>query len=446
MITPLGIIAILVCIYSVVTHNHRLNVFISILSVVCDTLYINIGGLNFLLIYFVGYLNLPLILNSGILKNGSVNSIIKYIRNEYIYLILLGIIFGFIFPWQDTSGTRMWNQTAQGRALVSLLRIFSEFIVLLYFAYVIINKRVSIRYIVYAFAIASAISFWVGFMDYLMGYPIKSHLFNLTHFEAKRFLGLNGEPKALGRAGALSYAFILIYKLTFTDKSKFLTFALLTNVFAVILSSSASSYILFILLNLAVFFNFSVRNIGFSLALAIVLFFTYNTFYEKGYLHEDTNQKVQKALFAIDDEWVVNEPEVFKRFDIWDRLALIYLWKHPAYFITGVGPNLISIPMSEYIPRQSVFYTLGRVDSVPNVMLINILSRSGLIGLILISMGLISIYNYSRKNLPEFFMRMLVIAVVFSMVYFNIVFYLTIGIITGYIYLSKQEIDIEGNN
>lgn len=436
----LSLFFIPIIILSAIKKNHKLNIFLSIFSLVCDTFYINVGGLNFLLIYFIAYLNIPFLINNNIIRNKTINWSIKYLKNEYIYLIILGVIFGFIFPWKDFSSTRLWNQTAQGRTIVQLFRLFSEFLVLYYVALLLITEKINLRYIVMSFAIASVISFWVGFFDFFTGYTLKTNLFDLERFETRRFLGLNGEPKALGRVGALSYAIILLYLIHFRNRSSFLIFALITNVLAVILSSSASSYIFFLLANIIIFLNFRIKNIVFASIAIVGLIFTYNGIQSSSLLEEGTSEKINKALLGSDgvNIWIKNEPTLFTRFDIWDRLALIYLYQNPKYLITGVGPNLICIPMSNYIPVSSSFYTLGRVDSVPNVMLINILARSGLIGVILFFLTIYRILIKSYKKLSLFYTKIFIIFILFNMVIFNATFYLIIGILVGTLALTKR--------
>lgn len=436
----LSIVFIIICTISAITKNHKVNVFLSIFSIVCDTFYLNYGGLNFLLIYFIAYLNIPTLLVNKIFINKEFNRLIKYFRLEFLYLILLGLVFGFLIPWEDKTGTRLWNQTAEGRTIVQLFRLLSEFIVLYYIAFLIQSKKIDLKFIVVSFAVSSLISFWVGFIDYFLGYSLKNAMFDLGHFESIRFLGLNGEPKALGRAGAISYAIILLYIKYSREKSFLLIFSLITNIFAVVLSSSASSYILFALLNLIIFLNYRAKDILLAGIVVTGLFFTYNFLQSNDYLQDQTNNKVKKALFGSEENWISNEPSLFKRFDIFDRLALIFLWENPIYAFTGVGPNLISIPMSKYIPESSTFYILGRVDSVPNVMFNNILSRSGIVGIFLFLMGILKFLNHSRTNLPNFYTKLFIAILIFNIVYLNVTLYFIIGILTGSLTLRKKEI------
>jgi len=442
---PLSLLFLFVILYAQAKKKHKVNVFLAIFSIVCDTFYFNFFGLNFLLVYFIGYINIPFILKSSIVSGKNFNIPLRGIRAEYLFLIATGVFFGFLFPWQDLTGERAWNQTAQGKTVVQLFRIFSELLVLYYFAILVIKKKISIRSIVYAFAISSTFSFWVGLIDYYLDYQIKSSLFDLVHFESTRFLGLNGEPKALGRVGALSYAIVFLYKQHFKEKGLFLWFSLLTNLLAVILSSSASSLVLFFAINLYVFSGLSFRKIFATALLAILFVVFYTSLSKNDFFVEHTDTKITQALFGTDNFWVPNEPKFFTRFDIWDRLALIYLWQNPKYLATGVGPNLISIPMSANIPEHSFFYEGGRADSVPNILPNNILARSGFIGITLFAWTIFSIYFRLRKSLPPFFKKVFVAFIIFNIVYFNVTFYLIIGVVMGYYYLSNIEENQKAN-
>ncbi|WP_124397393.1 O-antigen ligase family protein [Thermaurantimonas aggregans] len=346
-------------------------------------------------------------------------------------MIILGVIFGFIFPWEDMSGDRSWSQKAHGRTIVQIIRIFLEFIVIFYVIFSIKYRRITLEFIIKAFAISAILSFWIGLFDYFISYQIKATLFDLEYFEKNRFLGLNGEPKALGRSSAFAYSIILLFCIQFKKYTKFYLFSIFTCILGVLLSSSASSYILFLLLNVLIFLKFNFKSILSFILIAFLLITSYFILLENNLLHPGTHRKITKALIALDEDWIKNEPKLFKRFDIFDRLALIYLWNNPIYLVTGTGPNLISLPMSKYIPSNTIFHVWGRVDSVPNVFPINITARSGLIGLTLYFLFIYNIIKLSFKNLPLNISKIYLSSLLFNFVFINITFILFSAIFIG---------------
>ncbi|SMC43435.1 hypothetical protein SAMN02746065_10279 [Desulfocicer vacuolatum DSM 3385] len=422
----LTILAILVIFHAVASKNHKTLVFLSILSIIADNFRTIYFGPSLLLINIVGFAVIPLLVaNSNFIKR-NINKYTKPFIAEYVYLILLGVLFGFIIPWEDITGLRTLTQQAQGRTVVTLIRMLNEFAIMFYFAWVIYFKKIELDTIVLFFAITSLFSFWIGLIDYNFDYVIKEHLFYAADNIRGRFVGLNFEPKKLGRHAALAYGIIFYYYL-YIKKKQILLFAIITNVIAVVLSSSASSFILFVLINFIVLKNFKSRFSKYYIIFIALIILTFSVLQE--YVFDFTYSKVQKAIMGVEDFWIPNEPKLFTRFDIFDRLSLIFLWNNPKYLISGVGPNLISIPASEFIPSTSIFSLEGRIDSVPNVFLINVLSRSGIIGVLLYLVGLLRIYRLTKNN--SILQAYLLLAVLTNMVYVDPFFLVIVGIIIG---------------
>lgn len=387
-------------------------------------------GPSLLLINIIGFMLIPTMINNNILFQKKILSKISPIIFEFVFLIFLGLLFGYIMPWEDLTGDRLWTQQAEGRTIITLIRLLNEFIIFVYIAWTIINNKTTIEKIVYYFAITSIISFWIGFIDYFIDYSIKANLFYISDNIMGRFVGLNGEPKLLGRQGALAYGLITLFYFH-VKKDKLLLFAIFTNILAVILSSSASGLVLFVFINLILILSLrsTVNRTMFISIIGIIVFLFFSL---KPLLRSDTFDKVETALFGSELQWVENEPYIFTRFDIFDRLALIYLWQNPQYIIFGTGPNLVSIPASKNIPESSFFYEDSRIDSVPNVMFNNILARSGIIGIFLFLIGLLQIYVSIKRSIPTIYKNILIITLAYSMVYFNITFLFLLGVVIGH--------------
>ena len=63
----------------------------------------------------------------------------KLIRANLVLLTLLGLIYGFILPWPDTSGARPLSQLPQGRSVIYLIRTIADLSVALYVAHQVQN-------------------------------------------------------------------------------------------------------------------------------------------------------------------------------------------------------------------------------------------------------------------------------------------------------------------
>ncbi len=88
----------------------------------------------------------------------------------------------------------------------------------------------------------------------------------------------------------------------------------------------------------------------------------------------------------------------FSHFEIFDRAALNFLYFNKDYIITGTGPNLISIPSSKYLTETNSKEYEDRIDSAPHSFIINLLARSGLIGLFL---WLLFFFKLAKKTFQK---------------------------------------------
>ena len=86
-----------------------------LLSLLGNMLYFNFFGSRIIIFQLIALLIFPVIVMQ---KKAKIYSIINGIKYEYIVLIFLAIIFGFLFPWEHASETRSWNQLASGRSLL----------------------------------------------------------------------------------------------------------------------------------------------------------------------------------------------------------------------------------------------------------------------------------------------------------------------------------------
>jgi len=333
-------------------------------------------------------------------------------------------------------GYRTWTQQASGRSVVTLVRYLSEFCIALYLAWTILTNKVNMQFIIKAIGWITVVSFLVGIFEYVSGFPlIRSLIQDTPKILADRFLGLCGEPKTFGRNAALAYVIILAYYLKI-EKNKKLLFFIIINTLAIILSLSASTFILFALFNIFILANTRKLQVLF---LILPLAFVGYWLIRDNPVFEETKIKIDKALLGSEDlleysNTATGAMAVVSRFDIFDHLGYIFLLNNPVYFLTGTGPNLISIPASEYVadyPMYSFYAEIGGIDSVPNVMFNNVLAASGIMGLILFTVFFYRLYEFAKTDKTGFSKNLVVIALIFNMVYFSIVLLFLTGVIVG---------------
>lgn len=429
-------LVLLIIAFALIKQNHKLLIFLSLLSIFADNFRIVVGP-SLLLANLIGFLIIPVIL-----KDYNVFSFVKkYYKPlwiEFFYLLVLGLIFGFFIPWESMdSGYRMWTQKAQGRTIITILRLFNEIVLSYYIVWCFVREKINLKYIIISICYISAFSLIIGYFDYLLGYKFKETYLYIVPELKDRFLGLNGEPKMFGRNSALAYSIILSYYLTVKKEKKLIIFIVL-NALGVASSFSASSIILFLLLNIVIYFDkLNVKYILFSSILFSVI---YITLQNQHFFKETTAYKIEKAIYGSDNEVIPNEPQLFKRFDVFDRLALVFLYENPVYALIGTGPNLISIPASKYVnslSEYSTFASRGGIDSVPNVLINNVIARSGLLGILLFSLFFIKLHKLSKYDITGFSTSLVFISLVFNMIYFSIVLLFLAGLIIGILFSQK---------
>lgn len=436
-----------IIIVSILNKKHNNLFLLSILSVFSDIFHFEFGA-SVLLINFIGFLIIPLVLNvyvkqyySGFGKRVSI--IFRPLFLNLFYLIILGVIFGFLIPWSDETIYRSWAQRPQGRTIVTLIRYSNELFVLLYVIWVISTNRVSLKFIINTIGWMTFISFIVGVVEFSFGPIIRSLIQDDPRILTSRFLGLCGEPKIFGRNSALSYIILIMYYIKI-ERNKKLLFFILISAIGVILSLSASAFIMFALFNMYILFE----QRKFKYVFLSIIIFTSGSFALNNVEQlNPTKYKIEKALTGTDEfKTNTSEDSIWKstisRFDIFDHLALLFLIENPSYIITGTGPNLISIPASKNVAdyaRYRTYAEIGGIDSVPNVMFNNVLSSSGIIGVLLYIIFFKRLYAYSKYDSNNYGKDLVVIALIFNMIFFSVVLLFLTGIVIGIV--NKQLID-----
>jgi hypothetical protein len=323
------------------------------------------------------YIILPFIylLLTNNFKLSAFNNSLGY---ELIYFAFIFIIISIIIPFPDPlSNVRSITQRFNGRFFTQFIRFILEVGVARF--YLIIYKRNNLKFCNYLFNV-TLFSIIIGLVDFFIfnGF-IYSLFLGETHVSG-RFTGLNVEPRMFG--------IILVYVYCFLSINKFSNKKLLPIFIAIILTNSVSSIIILFI----IFIYFNRRNKFLILVLSIIVlnFFSF-------YLLPNIDQF--KLIFNRLDYLINIKSDfdfhpLFSVFEVFDRAALNALFYNKIYLITGFGPNTISIPSSYYIPEEFESIYQGLINSVPHSGFVNILSRSGIIVLILFCLRFFRSKNY----------------------------------------------------
>ena len=399
MTLPISILFLFIIIYFTYKKNLKALLFLILLSLMGDMFKFNFFGSKIIIYQLISLLFLPVILKHKIPKN--ISSIVKGIKLEYILLVFFGIIYGFILPWDDGEISRSWSQKSSGRSLVALFSILSTLILVYVTFLFFIQKKVKLQNFINVFSILIIVISTIAFFDLLFNYPIYKLLFgqdSITSAKNGRLLGFSIEPRSLGRWMVQGWCFLLIYKIN-GYRFKFSNISLIMGAFVIFFTFSFSTYFLFLISIIFLLRNYILKiKITQYLLFGLALFLGQIYFVKNQNIYDIFKYKFDLVTLGKEDNRLLNEPAIFTQFEIFDRAALNFFYNYPKHLIFGTGPNLISIPSSKYIDDSAYKIFGGYLIGIPGSGLINLVSRSGFIGLILYIFLFFKIFKYLGKN------------------------------------------------
>jgi len=372
------IILILVAVVVVVRRNDRHIVFVLFVSLTADSFGVRALGPNILLYQFISLLLLPRtlpFLPRLLKRNASIRLIVLYLG----LLVILAILFGYVVPWPDTTLQRPWQEQAQGRAVVSLTRHLADFGFLLYLNLAARRTRI-LKTIVAALLFGLVANLVVATVDRTLGIRIIDVLTSSKALILTRVGGLNGEPRVLGRVSAIVMLFVF-----YLGKRRLTLLAGLALGLAGLAYSASTSALgalaaALIFGLVAALVRRDLRSLS-RYALIPVLAVVGFVMVWGGQVNKTVDTRLN-TLSGMNDR-APGEPAWMARLEVFDRSAMRFLYANPEYLIFGTGPDLVSLPASDYVPRLARAIYGYRIDSVPHTGVISILANGGIIGVTL---------------------------------------------------------------
>lgn len=333
----------------------------------------------------VGLLYLPQAISQ--LREWSKLTPVKAWLVSYGWLLLLGLMFGFIWVWPDTTYTRPFTLTAPGRTIIYSARLLADLSLAVFFAEEILRGGALLR-IGRALVFGSTLSAIVG----LFQFATKIDLYYILTGLGEQVLylgrprGLVGEPRALGLACAYGVMVLLIGR----RKISVLWPALLfINLISLLNTYSASSLALFGVGIVISWLFFSNRErlimVGVVSVAVTIIFLAYV------FAPEQFSFAIETLRLRFDpDVKLAGVPpgtfgqEIAYRLDVFDACAMLFLLDQPLYALLGTGPGLVSLPASDYVPPglYSLIWTpeLG-INSPPYHGVLLEIANGGLLGI-----------------------------------------------------------------
>lgn len=321
---------------------------------------------------------------------------------NYGWLVILGIVFGFIWPWPDTTFSRPYTLTAPGKTIIYLVRLLTDLSLTIFIAEQMLIRG-TLRMIGRVMMIAATISSLVGIFYFLtqidLYYIITGTGEQVLHLGRAR--GLVGEPRALGLSCAYCVMILLIGR---RQISWLWPALLLINIVTLLLTYSASSLALFVAGTIVAMIFFSNRErltMAGVVAVALTIVFLTSVM-----LPQQFDLAIQTLSLRFDPDYkLAGIPpgnfgqEIAYRLDVFDACALLFLLDQPSYALLGTGPGLVSLPASNYVPPglYSLIWTPETgINSPPYHGPLLEISNGGVLSLALWLLQVITCWNALR--------------------------------------------------
>lgn len=308
---------------------------------------------------------------------------------SYLYLIVLAVIFGFINPWPDSTLARPFSLTAPGKSIVYSVRLLSDFSLALFIADQLRTPG-SLKYLLRAMVWGATATALAGVFYLINSFDLYYFITGLGEqiLNIDRARGLSLEPRAMGLACAYGVMVLILGR---TAISKYWAALLLVNLTGLMISYSASSFVLLLvgIVIASIFFSNRERAlVGIAITMIVVLIIGAAI-----YAPEQLDYAITTLELRLDPEYkLAGIPagsigqEIAYRLDVFDASALLFLLDQPVYALTGTGPGLVALPASYYVPPglYSVIWTpsIG-INSPPSHGLLLEISNGGIVGFLL---------------------------------------------------------------
>jgi hypothetical protein len=302
---------------------------------------------------------------------------------NFTYMAALGVVFGFLLPWPDISGTRPFSLRAEGRTIIYLIRIVSDWSLAVFVMHHVTKPGAfeMLRKWMVRGAVVSSVA---AFTSMLLRFDFYYAITGLRAYAATtdRPRGLTFEARGLGLACA--YGVVLILGKQRRRPHEWLLLLVIVGGLAV---SSSTSGLAAALAGLIVVMTIgSGRVRAGMIAAAILVLLAGAAVLSLSPTIMDRPQREMEMRLKGRGVVEANRPanlaeSLALRLDVFDSSAALFLLRNPRYALTGTGPGLISLPASEHVPLGLYKIVFPIIDNPPSHGVLLELANTGVLGL-----------------------------------------------------------------
>lgn len=307
---------------------------------------------------------------------------------NFAYLTVLGIIFGFLWPWPDTTGQRPFTMTAPGRMIVFTIRLISDLSLTVFVAREL-QKPGRVRVLGQAIILGASVTALAGIFNFITKIDPYFMITGLRDLAGnQRARGLSFEPRGLGMACA--YGLMVLVVMPGRLSLRRLVLLGLTLI-GLLVSYSTSALAIFVagLVASWLFLSNRVRLTIASVLLCMAVLIALAPLVVPQQFEvavQSVQQRLDPSRRPLSEAPDNLGEAIAFRMDSFDASALLFLWDQPVYALIGTGPGMMLLPASEYVPPgiYRLMYPPERgLDGLPSHGLLFEVANSGLLGLAL---------------------------------------------------------------
>jgi hypothetical protein len=318
---------------------------------------------------------------------------------NFVYLIALGVLFGFLMPWPDISGTRPLSLRAEGRTVIYLIRTLSDLSLTVF----VMNQLTrpgafeTLRKWAVRGAVVSSIAAIAGLVTHFDFYGAMTGLRLYAAFD-HRPRGLAFEPRGLGLACA--YGLMLILCKQTRTLADWMRLLVVGAGLAASASASALAAVTVGLVVIAIIGSFRIR-MAMIVALTGIALLIAGVAAVDPAIIERSREGIEVRITGrgtIQANQAANPAEALAfRMDVFDASASLFLLRNPLYALTGTGPGLISLPASDHIPAGLYKIVFPVINNPPSHGLLLELANTGVLGVTLWFFQVLAIFAAGRR-------------------------------------------------
>ena len=344
-------------------------------------------------------------------------------------------------PWIDVfESFRTITQRLPGRTIVGLIRILESLCITFTFYYFVAFKNVKVSYILRVFVLIALVISVITFFDIFFSSIIKSLILGKANFTANRITGLSGEPRSFARS--MSLAFLISYT-SLVAKSQVLPKWLLLlcsiqSLVCIILSMSASALVAIAMsvLFLHLFFG-KVKFKNLFRLLGMLSLVVLGILGNREYRNHLASRLIEDSIHGNQKE-IKGVPTLISKLEVFDAAAAGFFFHNPRFLLLGTGPNTINIPSSVYLSRYSKGIYRHGINSIPHTGFLQILSRSGALGLILHFRFILVYYKRADKR-DKNNIKVIMANLIFALFVLSSQYYVFLGLLAANYYEKRAQ-------